>query len=191
MYAYCTTSPESSRGVAKQWLIIASAQKQTRQQVRVRAAAFQLPLGRWNAKLPQQNGKRLKKDTILQEPKGLQKSSSNFIEAKTHTRRRAQFAHLGKPIYKSFCKHLGTLQASQETGSTQGMLHVSSLWISVGYQLLECARKHPLVTPTIIRVKVPSSRHAGAPLDILYSSIWPPLSLRSLHALQRIKWVFL
>lgn len=48
---------------------------------------------------------------------------------------------------------------------------VSSSWISVGHQLQECARKHPLLTPKVIRGKeVPSSLHAGAHLDIFYSS---------------------
>lgn len=45
--------------MAKQWLITASAQKQTRQQVTVSTAAFWLPLQTWNVKLPKQNGKRL------------------------------------------------------------------------------------------------------------------------------------
>lgn len=48
---------------------------------------------------------------------------------------------------------------------------LSSPWISVGHQLQKCARKHPLVAPTIIRVKeVPSSLHAGAHLDTFHSS---------------------
>lgn len=64
---------------------------------------------------------------------------------------------------------------------------VSSPWISVGHQLQECARKHPQLPPTIIRVKeVPSSLHVG----LIWTYFIPPC-LRSLQISQRIKWKYL
>lgn len=107
MYTYYPTSPESSRGVARQWSIIASAQKQTRQQLRVRAAAAcQLPLQRRNIKLSKQGGESLtggsKTDQFYSSPKEpkIRHDFKFHLTPNTHKMLSA-IVHCNKPIYKS------------------------------------------------------------------------------------------
>lgn len=184
--------------MARQWLIIASAQKQTRQQLS-KTSSIPASIAEKERKTIKTRWKkadsRLKKMCSFTRAQGTFKIRCNFkfhLTQNTHKMLLliVHFAHYNKPIYKSsLCTHLGMLQVAHISSLIRDRIHsIDALCepitdLLVGHWLQEgavSARKRPLPASAIIRIKEAlNSLCAGThPDTFVHSSTRHPLRCR-------------